>query len=392
MRLRILCLALLAGVLAFAADYEVVAYYFPNYHPDSRNQARYGKGWTEWELLKSARARFAAHQQPKVPAWGYTDESRPAVMERKIAAAADHGVTCFLYDWYWHDAGPFLDRGLEQGFLKANNRHRIKFALMWANHDWVELFRAKADGTRQLHYPGAVSRETFRKLTNHAIRQYFSQPNYWRIDGKPYFSIYELMTFVKGMGGLAQAREALEDFQARARQAGLPGVHVNAVDWGVNPKGIARDRDEMIRTLGIDSVTSYCWIHHTDLKDFPATSYAAWRQESTVKWREIGARFKVPYFPNVSMGWDSSPRTEQNVEYRRLGYPYTAVAAGNTPAEFQKALQAAKAFLDSRPGVRKIVTLNAWNEWTEGSYLEPDTRNGMGYLEAVRAVFSATTE
>lgn len=387
MRLRVPCIALLAGVLAGAADYDVVAYYFPNYHPDSKNQARYGKGWTEWELLKSARARFPEHQQPKVPAWGYTDESKPEVMERKIAAAADYGVTCFLYDWYWHDAGPFLARGLEEGFLKASGRNRIKFALMWANHDWVELFRAKADGTRQLHYPGAVSRETFRKLTDHAIRQYFSQPNYWRIDGKPYFSIYELMTFVKGMGGLAQAREALEDFRARARRQGLAGVHLNAVDWGVNPKGIARDRDEMIQTLGIDSVTSYCWIHHVDLKDFPATSYASWREESIAKWQEIGARFKVPYFPNVSMGWDSSPRTEQDVEYRRLGYPYTAVASGNTPVEFQKALQAAKAFLDRRPGVRKVVTLNAWNEWTEGSYLEPDTRNGMGYLEAIRAVF-----
>jgi hypothetical protein len=256
----------------------------------------------------------------------------------------------------------------------------------------VELFRAKADGTRQLHYPGAVSRETFRKLTDHAIRQYFAQPNYWRIDGKPYFSIYELMTFVKGMGGLAQAREALEDFQLRARKAGLPGVHLNAVDWGVNPKGIAKDRDEMIETLGIDSVTSYCWIHNADLKDFPATRYASWREVSVKKWQELGARFKVPYFPNVSMGWDSSPRTEQDIEYRRLGYPYTAVAVDNTPAEFQKALQAAKAFLDGRPGVRKVVTLNAWNEWTEGSYLEPDTRNGMGYLEAVRAVFSAATE
>jgi hypothetical protein len=380
---------LIASVLAPAGDYEVVAYYFPNYHPDAKNQVRYGKGWTEWELAKTARPRFAGHQQPKVPAWGYTDESTPKVMERKIAAAAGHGVTCFLYDWYWHDGGPFLDRGLEKGFLKAANRGRIKFALMWANHDWVELFRAKADGTRTLHYPGAVSRETFRKLSDHAIREYFSQPNYWRIDGRPYFSIYELMTFVKGMGGLAAARDALQDFQARARNAGLPGIHLNAVEWGVKPKGIARDRDEMIAALGIDSVTSYCWIHDTDLKVFPATPYAAWRDESIAKWDSHRARFKVPYFPNVSMGWDSSPRTEQDVDYRPRAYPYTAVTTGNTPAEFQKALESAKAYLDRTPAARKIVTINAWNEWTEGSYLEPDRVNGMGYLEAIRAVFGA---
>jgi len=389
MKTGITLLLLMTGVIAIAGDYEVAAYYFPNYHPDAKNQRRYGKGWTEWELLETARPRFPSHRQPKVPAWSYSDESRPEVMERKIAAAASHGITCFLYDWYWHDSGPFLDRGLEKGFLKATNRNRIKFALMWANHDWVELFRAKADGTRPLHYPGAVSRKTFRKLTDHAIRTYFTQPNYWRIDGKPYFSIYELMTFVKGMGGMAPARAALQEFRERVRQAGLPGLHLNAVDWGVNPKGLAKDRDEMIAALGIDSVTSYCWIHNVPLRDFPATSYATWREESTGKWDEVRARFGVPYFPNVSMGWDSSPRTEQDVDYRPLGYPYTAVAVDNTPAEFRKALKAAKAFLDRTPSARRILTINAWNEWTEGSYLEPDTVEGLGYLEAIHAVFGA---
>jgi hypothetical protein len=380
---------LMTCALAIAGDYEVAVYYFPNYHPDAKNQRRYGKGWTEWELVKTAHPRFPSHRQPKVPAWGYTDESRPEVMERKIAAAASHGITCFLYDWYWHESGPFLDRGLEKGFLKASNRNRIRFALMWANHDWVELFRARADGTRPLHYPGAVTRAAFRKLTDHAIRNYFTQPNYWRIDGKPYFSIYELMTFVKGMGGMAPAREALQEFRERVRQAGLPGLHLNAIDWGVNPKGLAKDRDEMIAALGIDSVTSYCWIHNVPLRSFPATSYSAWREESTGKWDEIKARFGVPYFPNVSMGWDSSPRTEQNVDYRPLGYPYTAVTVDNTPAEFRKALEAAKAFLDRTPSAQRIMTINAWNEWTEGSYLEPDTVDGVGYLEAIRAVFGA---
>jgi len=198
-----------------------------------------------------------------------------------------------------------------------------------------------------------------------------------------------LRTFVNGMGGLKQAREALMDFQTRARKAGLPGVHLNAVDWAVKPVGGAKDADEMISALGIESVTSYCWLHNAELKGFPAASYTVWRDASIAKWDELARRFRVPFFPNVSMGWDSSPRTEQNVEFRSLGYPYTAVATGNTPAEFQKALEAAKAYLDRTPSARKILTLNAWNEWTEGSYLEPDTTTGMGYLEAVRVVFGA---
>jgi hypothetical protein len=34
-----------------------------------------------------------------------------------------------------------------------------------------------------------------------------------------------------------------------------------------------------------------------------------------------------------------------------------------------------------------VLTINSWNEWTEGSYIEPDTKNGTQYLEAIRDVF-----
>ena len=82
---------------------QVAAYYFPNYHPDSRNNARHGRGWTEWELMKCARPRFPGHVQPKVPLWGYEDESDPMVMSRKIEAAISHGLDTFVFDWYWYD-------------------------------------------------------------------------------------------------------------------------------------------------------------------------------------------------------------------------------------------------------------------------------------------------
>jgi hypothetical protein len=69
--------------------YELAVYYFPNYHPDKRNALWHGKGWTEWELVKSAIPRFPGHEQPKIPLWGYEDESIPEAMAKKIAAAAD---------------------------------------------------------------------------------------------------------------------------------------------------------------------------------------------------------------------------------------------------------------------------------------------------------------
>ena len=91
-------------------QYEVAAYYFPNYHYDDRVQEWHGEGWNEWDLVKNARPRFEGHVQPKVPLWGYENEADPKVMEKKIEAAASHGLSAFIFDWYWHKEGPFLDR------------------------------------------------------------------------------------------------------------------------------------------------------------------------------------------------------------------------------------------------------------------------------------------
>src|SRR5579871_2627735 len=80
---------------------QVAVYYFPGYHPDPRIDARKGKGWTEWVLVKAATPKFPGHNQPRVPVWGYEDESNPKAMAKKIDAAADHGIDAFIFDWYW---------------------------------------------------------------------------------------------------------------------------------------------------------------------------------------------------------------------------------------------------------------------------------------------------
>ena len=87
------------------------------------------------------------------------------------------------------------------------------------------------------------------------------------------------------------------------------------------------------------------------------------------------------------MGWDSSPRTQQNVPFEIGRYPWLARLEGNTPKAFRIALERARSHLQRDDIDQKILTVNAWNEWTEGSYLLPDTVNGLAYLEAIRTVF-----
>lgn len=120
-------------------------------------------------------------------------------MEMEIEAAADHGVNVFIYDWYWYDGRPFLENCLNDGFLKAKNRDRMKFYLMWANHDANSLWDkhlSQKQGT--VIWKGAVGREEFRRV----IDSYFRQPNYYRIDGTPVFQIYDLSNLAEGLSGL----------------------------------------------------------------------------------------------------------------------------------------------------------------------------------------------
>jgi hypothetical protein len=369
----------------------VAAYYFPNYHADSRNVSHYRDGWTEWELVKNAQARFANHHQPNVPAWGYTDEANPVHMAQKIDAAADNGIDVFIFDWYMYEDGPFLDRAIDEGFLGAENCERIKFALMWANHDWVDIHPYTKGKEQKLLYPGKVSPQRYEEISDFVIEKYFTKPNYWKIDGKAYFSVYDVQKFVESFGSMEATKAAIDRMRQKAIEAGLKGVHWNLVAWG-NPilpvEKAPANTPELIKMLGFDSSTSYVWIHHVSLPE-TQTDYNYVRDRYFKHWKKANKKYGVPYFPNVTMGWDPSPRCDLNSEWDASGYPFMNTIGNNTPENFKTALQMTKEKLLADPNGPRILNINCWNEWTEGSYLEPDTINGMKYLEAVKEAFGS---
>ncbi len=375
--------------------YEVAAYYFPQYHPDPRNDAWHGSGWTEWEMVKAARPRYPGHRQPIVPAWGYFNEADPAWASREIDLAADYGITSFLYDWYWYDGRPFLHDALEKGFLAAPNSQRLKFALMWANHNWLNLYPTSYGKAPTMLTSGRIALDAFDRLVEYVIEQYFSRPNYLKIDGEPYFSIFELGAFIDGMGGLAGAEQALERFRAKTLAAGFPGLHINTMVQKPNNlpgEAVIDDPVEVITRLHFSSTTTYNWhqLYIPTQEMFPRIDYATAAAYNYTAWDEFTQRFPVPYIPGVTMGWDPSPRTDQHVNYELGNYPWTGIYEGNTPAAFKEALRHIKAFLDHATDTRKMFTINAWNEWTEGSYLLPDTMHGTAYLEAIKEIFGVS--
>ena len=361
--------------------YDIAAYIWPSYTgTEPRTRIFWDEGIGEWQTV-----RKAAEDDPSrpLPVWGFEDEADPAVMEKQIDAAADHGVNVFIYDWYWYDHRPFLEQCLDNGFLKAKNRSRMKFYLMWANHDVGMVWdrrNADADG---LIYLGCVDRKDFDIIIHRVIDNYFSQPEYYKIDGKPVFMIYEVMNLIKGLGGVDKAKEALEYFREETKKAGFPGLELQMTYWSeyaVNLSGVDSEKtgsaSDAVRLLGFDSITHYQFVHFTPLGTSRPYKDAVDMLDD--EWARLNANCPATYYPHVSIGWDNNPR------YKNAG---RTIMTGATPDLFEEALLKAKAYVDQRPDMTPLITVNSWNEWTETSYLEPDTKFGYGYLEKIKKIF-----
>lgn len=363
-------------------DYLVAAYVWPSCHDGTRSrEVFWPDGTGEWEIIRKGDPRFEGHYQPRVPLWGHVMDNDPEVFGRKIEAAVDHGVDMFVFDWYWYEGEPFLESSLNDGFLGAENNGRMQFYLMWANHDvngtmW-NRYRYPSD---TLIWEGEVGWDEFRPMVDHLIGNYFGKSNYFTIGDEPVFSIFSVRDLVNGFGGLEGTREALAYFNERARQAGFPGIHFQLITMGMwGRSGILPEEEasgmelnEIVEYLGIGSLTTYNWRMAGIRED-----YIPWAQDGIAQRDAWDERLEVPYFPVVSVGWDNTPR------YAEFGKDQV-VHRGNTPESFGAYLLEARRYADARPEQPPLILINAWNEWVEGAYLEPDMKWGYGYLEAVK--------
>ncbi len=397
-----------------ASAYDVAAIVWPAYQPEPRWKElgifEHGNG--EWQNVYEAKPKFKGHSQPKVPLWGYENEADPIVVARKIDAALAAGVNVFVYDWYWYQGRPFLEGALNNGFLKAPNNERMKFFLMWANHHVDYLWDNKVankDANPPL-YDARVSYKDFTETLVPRFIEYFKKPNHYKINGKPVFSIYRFGVFMEGIGGSEHCTEkpllnfgeelkigergeyakktkaALDYLNKACKDAGFDGAYI--LIFGAIPEKIVVDgkeikgREAVIKYFGIDGTTTYNWNYGTwnDIqKTKPHLTYDKWFDKSRKFWDKLGKNSESDFFPNVTIGWDTNSRYPQ----------YTPMVMGSSPENFEKALRAAKDWVDTngKKTTPKLILINSWNEWTEGSVLEPDAEFGYGYLNACARVF-----
>ena len=362
--------------------YDVAAYIWPSYTGDEpRSRIFWPEGYGEWQTVKSAVTRYEEQPWPRRPLWGYVNEADPYVMEMEIEAAAAHGVNVFIYDWYWYDNRPFLEQCLDNGYLKARNNDKVKFYLMWANHTATSLWDKRTAHLNTPIWDGAVDRKTFEYIVQRTIKKYFSHPSYYKIDGKPVYMLYEIPNLVRGLGGVKEALDALEYFRGETVKAGFPGLELHVSIKAERHR--LRLLDEKTTMLDFVNAARFDGVTHYNFVDFAPMnrSYLEILEDVKAQYENINENVKSILYPNVSLGWENTLRYNPG-EMREW------VCRDNTPENVKKGFELAKEYVDTHPELKApLITVNSWNEWTEGSYLQPDDLNGYGYLEAIKKVF-----
>ncbi|MGI8905400.1 MAG: glycoside hydrolase family 99-like domain-containing protein [Candidatus Sumerlaeaceae bacterium] len=360
--------------------FDVATIYFPSWHPDDHYSAWFGEGWNEWQLLMNAPQRYPGQTFLKPDSKPF-NEADPAHMARQVDLAADHGIDVFIFDWYWYSGVRFIEGALTDGFLKASNRNRMKYALMWANHDWKNVFPAPTTGSQQMLLPIRHSVADFQRAIRYCAQTHFNQPNYWRVKGAVYFSFFQPDVFVKQLGGVDKARTAIDEAREYLREQGIGEMHLGAFIW-------QESAIESLTRAGFNSFTSYnvTGSGKAKLPEKPLDSYDD-LVENHPKFWDFLTTGTLPYCPVATVGWDPSPRWHKDTPWppAHSEYPYGTLVQGTNPEAFGRLCQLARQHLEKHPA--PMVLLNAWNEWTEGSALLPTAEFGNAYLEEVKRAF-----
>jgi len=279
------------------------------------------------------------------------------VADWQIKWAVEHGITFFAYDWYWSRGARQLEHGLHDAFLKARYRHLLKFCLLWANHN----------------PPRTSSHADCLAVTRYWIENYFRRPEHLMFDGKPVVIIFSTDRLTSDLGS-AQVRRAFDAMRQECRSAGLEGLYLIACVASAGQARLAAEE-------GYDAVTAYTWpglgLASGETRGPYDTLIDGYRRQ----WQHLVEQAPLPLLVPICGGWDSRPwHGDDNL-----------VRHGRTPELFKGHLLDARALLETnRPSpVAHAILIEAWNEWGEGSYIEPHKEFGFGYLEAIREVFTS---
>lgn len=356
--------------LAIDLPFERIAFYLPQFHRCPENDGHWGAGFTEWNNVSRAIPRFQGHYQPRLPGeLGYYDLAADHVLKRQVALAKNYGISGFMFFYYWLEGRPVLEMPVRNFF--EDKDLDLKFYFMWANENWTRRWDGMEDEVllRQ-HY----SSEQALAMARH-MADYFTDKRYLKVGNRPVLAVYRADLIPDITSYLAAWTEA-------CLAVGLDRPFlIMALSFG-NSDPYSSNFDAALEYPPFPSVLPRT-ITPADIRRSlqafdPDFDGRVFRYDAKV---ESELRMEPPPFRTFRTAfpsWDNSAR-------RRNGGSWTF--AFSSPQLFSVWLRHLCRQEAQQAGALRMVCINAWNEWGEGAYLEPDARYGYAYLDAMHEAF-----
>ena len=361
---------------------NLIAFHLPQFHEIPENNAWWGQGFTEWTNVKRGTRLFPAHYQPKVPLNNnYYDLSHADVLAGQAAMAQKYGIYGFCFYHYYFTGKKLVEKPVEQ-YLKMTEK--IPYCFAWANQSFTRTWYGK-NGNNEMLLRQTYGQEG--EWTEHFnyLLPFFQDEKYIKVDNAPMFLIYLPQEFSK-------CSKMISLWNTLAIRKEFTGIHFVAMDtwhearWFPVGFDAVADFEPMRSMRDIPQWVNVIWDKRVRSFQEHGISGNVWRDALMVDnvctykmmsristSRKYLNNIKTNYL-GVFTGWDNTARKDES------GF----VIRNSTPSQFEKYLR--KQIQRSWDRGNKYLFINAWNEWSEGVYLEPDIKYGYAYLKAVQRV------
>ncbi|MBR8829275.1 MAG: glycoside hydrolase family 99-like domain-containing protein [Gomphosphaeria aponina SAG 52.96 = DSM 107014] len=350
------------------APVRLIAFFLPQYHPIPENDEWWGKGFTEWTNVTKAKPLFEGHYQPKLPAdLGFYDLRLPEVRDAQARLAKKYGVYGFCYYYYWFAGKRLLDRPVDE-ILKSKHPD-FPFCLCWANENWSRRWDGSENDILIAQDHSFENNKAFAE----SLVPFLKDERYIRVNGKPIMLIYRANI-------LPDIEETVKLWRDVWRKNDVGEVYLcGCLTFGLQPKQVIEwgfDAGVQFPPHGVPAKV----IDPTTLK---APDYQGYIYDfhSVV---ENSLKMPLPSekeILSVITAWDNTARKG------KAGNAYVYASPEIYQLWLSGVIEKTKQIY---LGDERLVFINAWNEWAEGTYLEPDRKYGHQYLQATSKALNST--